>query len=93
MLEEIHADRSKQRDLYKEVCKEKLKDSFKEICEAQGDAIRGEYEDYKNASEDTQEDDHEGTWDDSIISHWDGLEEIYAEDEALGEIFEANEDI
>ena len=58
--------------------KDKLKDSFKEICEAQGDAIRGEYEEDKDASEDAQED------------TWDGLEEIYAEDEALGEIFEAN---
>ena len=28
VLEEIHTDRSKQRDIYKEVCKEKLKDSF-----------------------------------------------------------------
>ena len=26
----------------------------------------------------------------SFISHWDRLKEIYAEDEALGEIFEAN---
>ena len=73
------AERFKQRDLYKEVCEERLKDSSKEIYQALEDTVGERYKRYGNASKDIYEEDHGDTYGEAVTSHQDLLVEIYAE--------------